>query len=314
MTDSSTPSSWDRNTTSEEVCATFTSEIESRVILVTGPTVTGIGYAACEAIINHHPRLLILAGRSKANLGRVNRDRLLQVDLSDIDSVKKAGAEVLQWNEPIDVLMNNAAVMDNPYTLTKEGHEIQFATNYLAPFVFTMTILPLVLKSTAKTVVNVSSAGHENGQMRWDDPAFKGEKGYNKKEAYGQSKTALSLFTRELAKRYGGEGLRAFSLNPGGISTPLQQHWSLEEKQEIGEKYGAYHSDGTVNTDCAVWKTPSQGASTQCRAAFDKSLQPNGAYMNDCQVAEEACKDHAKDPAISERLWGWTNELLGEHY
>jgi len=73
--------------------------------------------------------------------------------------------------------------MDTPYTLTKQGHELQFATNYLAPYIFTLTILPLILKSITRSIVNVSSSGHGNGMVRWDDPAFKGEGGYDKKQA-----------------------------------------------------------------------------------------------------------------------------------
>lgn len=72
--------------------------------------------------------------------------------------------------------------MDNPYTLSTDGHEIQFAINYLGHFLFTMLILPNILKSGSKRIVNVSSGGHHNGDIRWDDPDFK--KGdYNKKAA-----------------------------------------------------------------------------------------------------------------------------------
>lgn len=78
--------------------------------------------------------------------------------------------------------MPNATLqMDNPYTITYEGHEIQFVTNYLGPWLFTQLVLPRVLESESKRVVLVASSGHVNGKIRWDDPAFK--TGYNKKEA-----------------------------------------------------------------------------------------------------------------------------------
>ena len=120
--------------------------------------------------------------------------KLLRLDLSNLKQVKEAAQEVLSWNTPIDVLINNAAVvshqpvilvltrqMDTPYTVTSEGHELQFVTNYLGPWLFTQSLLPLDLKSTGKRVVMVASSGHANGSIRWDDPAFK--EGYHRKQA-----------------------------------------------------------------------------------------------------------------------------------
>ena len=71
--------------------------------------------------------------------------------------------------------------MDTPYTITKEGFELQLATNYLGPWLFTQMILPLILKSDSRRVVMVSSMGHVNGPIRWDDPNFKQD--YDKKKA-----------------------------------------------------------------------------------------------------------------------------------
>ncbi|ORY31411.1 short-chain dehydrogenase [Naematelia encephala] len=308
---------WGRRTTSEQVCAYFSSSIRGRNIIVTGPTITGVGYATANAIAEQGPAVLVLAGRSLSKLEEAQRNilgntrdakiRLLQVDLSDMTSVRKAAAEVNGWNMPIDVLINNAAVMDTPYTLTSEGHELQFATNYLGHWLFTNTLLPRILQGRNKRIVNVSSSGHVSSDIRYDDPNFK--------KAYGQSKTACCLMATSLARKHGSEGLGAFSLDPGGISTPLQQHWSLEEKQEIGRKYGAYKDDGTVDTSSDIWKTPSQGGAGTCRAAFDPDIiTQNGAYLVDAQVANDKRKEYAGNEDNAEKLWKFTNELLGEEF
>ena len=132
--------------------------------------------------------------------------RLLQIDLSDMTSVRRAADEVNRYQDNIDIMVNNAAIvslpaftarlgisygvlkcvhgpfqMDCPYHVTPEGHELQFASNYLGPWLFTNLILPKILHSTNKTIVMVSSAGHANGDIRWDDPAFR--QGYHKKAA-----------------------------------------------------------------------------------------------------------------------------------
>lgn len=316
-------SAWGHDTTALEVCQAYSSQIKDKVILVTGPTVTGVGYGTAEAIARLSPKMLILAGRSQTKLEESQasilkevpdaRIKLLRLDLSELSHTRQAAKELLSWNMPIDVLIHNAGVMDNPYTITSEGHEIQFVTNYLGPWLFTQLVLPRVLESESKRVVLVASSGHVNGKIRWDDPAFK--TGYNKKEAYGQSKTGDMLFAIHLTKLYGDQCLTAFSLDPGGISTPLQQHWSLEDKQDIARKFGAFNMDGTVNNDCGIWKDIHQGASTTCRAAFDPELgSANGSYLVDCQVANDKAAAHAKDPDSAERLWAWTNDLLSENF
>lgn len=131
----------------------------------------------------------------------------MQVDLSSMASVRQAVKKVVDERRPVDVLINNAAVvrvaldpgaaeaplgssrlhsltaqMDTPYTVTDEGNELQLASNYLGHYLFTMSILNLIMAGKNKRIVNVSSSGHENGRIRFDDPMFDKEP-YNKKEA-----------------------------------------------------------------------------------------------------------------------------------
>ncbi|ORX35934.1 hypothetical protein BD324DRAFT_629581 [Kockovaella imperatae] len=317
------PSSFGAKTLAVDVCRRYPGSIKDRVILITGPTVTSIGYGTAEAVAQLDPKLLILAGRDMTKLEQARHKlqskvkdapvKLLKLCLTDSAQIKEAVEELRSWQTPIDVVINNAAVMDTPYELTPEGHELQFATNYLGPWLFTQSIIPLVLESKGKRVVMVSSVGHHNGDIRWDDPAY--TKGYDRKHAYGQGKTADILYAKELAKRFRGQGLTAFSLDPGGISTPLQKHWSLEEKQEVGRKYGAFHQDGTVNHEADVWKTIDQGASTTCRAAFDPDIaSESGSFLVDCQIRNDKRASYAGDDAAAERLWKWTNELMGESF
>ncbi|MDQ0380525.1 NAD(P)-dependent dehydrogenase (short-subunit alcohol dehydrogenase family) [Amycolatopsis thermophila] len=170
-------------------------------------------------------------------------------------------------------------------------------------------------------VVAVSSRGHHFSGIRWDDLAF--ERGYDKWAAYGQSKTANALFALHLDKLGEPSGVRAFSVHPGSILTPLQRHVPLEEKI----------ANGWVDENgepVADWfKTPEQGAATQVWAATCPQLAGmGGVYCEDCDIAEPApdedlawpgnrppvrlgVRDWAADPAQAERLWALSADLTG---
>lgn len=115
----------------------------------------------------------------------------------------------------------------------------------------------------------------------------------------GQSKTANILFSRELAKRY-GDRLLAFSLHPGGITTNLARDVTgkaLESLMQARKR--------------APRKQISNGTSTHIVAGFDPAIEAhNGAYLVDCNLAEDQCKEHAKDMVAAERLWKLSEELL----
>lgn len=129
------------------------------------------------------PRLLILAGRSRAKLEQTEaslkqnspqaRVRLLELDLTSLASVRQAADVVNRYSEPIDVLINNAGIMATPFSKTADGLESQFGTNHVGHFLFTNLVMPKILAAgEGARIVNVSSAGHLLGPVRYDDPNF----------------------------------------------------------------------------------------------------------------------------------------------
>jgi NAD(P)-dependent dehydrogenase (short-subunit alcohol dehydrogenase family) len=172
-------------------------------------------------------------------------------------------------------------------------------------------ILPRVLVSSSPRIVNVSSAGHGLTPFRFDDPQFKNGETYAKWIAYGQSKTANVLFSRELAKRYKDKGLVAFSLHPGVIMTNLARDVKVEEFQEpIYDAFG-----NVMDLSQTKWKTLPQGASTHIVAAFDPTIKnQSGSYLDDCQVANDHALPHAKSDEDAEKLWALSEELVGQKF
>lgn len=157
----------------------------------------------------------------------------------------------------------------------------------------------------------VSSAGHHQSAIRWDDVQF--TQGYDKWLAYGQSKTANALLAVHLDRLGQNQGVRAFSLHPGKIFTPLQRHLTQDEMIAAG------WLDANGNPADPTFKTTAQGAATQVWAATSPQLRGmGGVYCEDCEIAEvdegeppsfAGVRAYAAAPEQAERLWALSAQL-----
>jgi NAD(P)-dependent dehydrogenase (short-subunit alcohol dehydrogenase family) len=172
-------------------------------------------------------------------LERIRRDSppivpvVWKLDLADLDSVTAFAARVLDQFNDLNLLINNAGVMATPYGRTREGFELQFGVNHLAHFALTSLLWPLISPTAGARVVNVSSLAHLVGRIRFHDIHW--EKGYRKWGAYGMSKLANLLFTRELASRIilSGSEVIATSAHPGYAATNLYANGAGTAAQKI---------------------------------------------------------------------------------
>src|SRR5262249_12232665 len=147
------------------------------------------------------------------------------LDLSVRDSVS---AFVNRWVGPLHILVNNAGVMASPLMRTREGWEMQFATNHLGHFALTLGLKPALRDAGGARVVSVSSSAHLLAGIDFDDIHFE-RRAYEPWTAYGQSKAANVLFAVEANKRWSDYGITVNALMPGGIRTALQRHVTEEE-------------------------------------------------------------------------------------
>lgn len=144
-----------------------------------------------------------------------------------------------------------------------------------------------------------------SGDVLMDDYNFE-KTPYNKWASYAQSKTANILFAYHLNKLYASRGVEAFSVHPGGISTPLQRHLEEEEMRNFGWK------DAQGNL-AAAFKTVPQGAATQVWAATAPELTgKGGSFLEDVSVSKPKT-EQANDPAAAERLWAISDDLIKGH-
>lgn len=234
-----------------------------------------------------------------------------ELDLADPASIDGFASDILELGRPIEILINNAGVMACPLTRDDRGYELQFATNHLGHYQLT-TRLWVALAARGARVVSLSSTGHHIAPVDLDDPHFE-RRAYDKWVAYGQSKTANSLFAVGLDARGKDHGVRAFAVHPGGIMTPLQRHLPREEMIA----FGWIDADGNVN---AQFKTPEQGAATSIWAATSVDLRDlGGVYCEDCDVAQvwtggvryRGVKPWAIDPDAAAALWEASEAMTG---
>ncbi|PMD31639.1 putative short-chain dehydrogenase [Hyaloscypha variabilis F] len=358
MTSTSHPV-FNENTESLDVAEAFAARIHEKTILITGVNLGGIGFATAKAFASQSPSHLIIAGRNpsrlqesidalKAHFPSVDY-RALKLDLSSQKAVREAAAEVLSWNDvpTIDIIMNNAAVMNIPeLTLTEDGLETQFATNHIGHFLFTCLVMPKLVKaaqSSAKgdtRIINVTSLSPTMASMRWSDINYEKinktlpveeqpdyathkrwgaidpeNKSYLPLEGYNQGKVANVLFGIGINKRlYDKFGILSLAVHPGIIRTELSRYASSETREAIEE----FFKKGLIQA-----KTLGAGAATSLVAATDPALglpvvtkdgkENYGAYLIDCQISDNA-RASSVSSSEAEKLWALSETLVKERF
>jgi len=260
-------------------------------------------------------------------IGGIGGIEVDQLDLIDPASVESFAERYRDSGRPLHILINNAGVMGGDLVRDPRGYEQQFATNHLGHFQLTHGLLPALRKAGGARVVEVSSWGHHLSDIRWDDPHF--EQDYDGMVAYGQSKTANVLFAVELDRQWADDGIRGYSLHPGGIvSTNLGPSFSIEDWRAMGLVDDA---DQPIIDPANDMKTPEQGASTTVFAATSPLLADiGGVYLADNDIAPlevgatpvvvdlgsgplhttPGVTPYAVDPESAQRLWALSEKLL----
>lgn len=310
-------------TTAREVVESI--DLTGVTAIVTGGS-SGIGIETARALALAGANVVIVARRAEQaiavvasisqELEQIGRGTI-RFRLMDLASFASIYRFVKEWKgQPLHLLINNAAVMACPLQRTVDGLEMQLGTNHMGHFLLSSLLLDVLeegalQRGKVSRVVSLSSIGHRIGGLQWDDMNYE-RRPYDKWEAYGQAKTANSLFAVGFYERYRGKGLCANAVMPGAIMTPLQRHMSHDELRELGW----IDEKGAVSQS---FKTAEQGAATSVWAAVAPEFeQVGGFYLEDCGQAlawEEASpwkgvQPHAIDKASAARLWELSLGLL----
>lgn len=199
--------------------------MRGKVVVITGGT-SGIGQVAAEQLAGMGARIVLVARseeRAAASLARLRQagpgvDHAARyADLSSIAATRRLAADIAAAEPRIDILVNNAGALFNNRQLSPDGLEMTFAVNHMAYFVLTEGLRERLAASGAGRIVSTASAAHMGAKLDFDDLQM--AKGYSGFGAYGRSKLANILFTRELARRLAGSPVTANCLHPGFVAT-----------------------------------------------------------------------------------------------
>ena len=270
--------------------------VDQQTILVTGAT-DGLGRALARELALRGATVL-LHGRSKPRLEETRReidqaagsDRLRTYlgDLASLEQVRQLGSEVAGAEERLDALVNNAGIGGaGPRELSADGLELRFAVNYLAPFLLTHLLLPLLGRSAPARIVNVASVGQ--APIDFGDVML--ERGYDPMRSYGQSKLAQIMFTFELAERLRAAGESEVTVN-------ALHPASLMNTKMVLESFGYTMS------------TVQDGVEATLRLAISPELEGVSGHYYD-RLREARADPQAYDPEARRRLWRLSEQLVG---
>ncbi len=277
--------------------------MRGKTVVLTGAT-SGIGLIAAEELAKKGARMVIVA-RDKAR-GEQTLAMLRQAgpgvdhsvhyaDLSRIKEMKRVAADIAAAEAKIDVLINNAGALFNSRQLTEDGLELTFALNHVSYFVMANGLRDSLVAAAPARLINTASDAHKGNKLDFDD--LQSAKGFSGFKVYGRSKLCNILFTRELARRWSGNGVTVNTLHPGFVST------------RFGNESGGYFSY-LVRFAKLFAISPEKGAETIVYLASSPAVaSTSGQYFYKCRPATPTRE--AQDDDSAGRLWQETAKLSG---
>ncbi|XP_030306373.1 retinol dehydrogenase 13 [Calypte anna] len=280
-------------------------DLTGKTVIVTGAN-SGIGKCVALELARRNARTILACRSRERGQAAVEEIRaatgnpavvLRLLDTSSLASVRAFTRDLLREEKRLDLLVNNAAVTGLPFTITPEGLEETFTTNYLGPFLLTNLLLDLLKSSAPSRIVNVSSFRHSAGTA---DPRYlTGQRRLSGRDsAYSSTKLMNLLFTAELAQRLQGTGVTANALSPGVVSTGIMRHYGCAMRALFG----------LVRP---FIKSAEQGsASTLYCAIAEETAGITGKYFgSDCGLVLPS--PAARDAGLARKLWEESERLTG---
>ncbi|WP_342023813.1 SDR family NAD(P)-dependent oxidoreductase [Arthrobacter citreus] len=279
-----------------------------RVAIVTGAN-TGLGLETARMLAARGATVVLAVrdvGKGKQAAAGIAGDTAVQeLDLTSLESIRSAAADLRAAYPRIDLLINNAGVMYTPKSTTADGFELQFGTNHLGHFALTGLLLDHLLSVPGSRIVTVSSVGHRiRAAIHFDDLQW--ERSYSRVGAYGQAKLANLLFTYELQRR----------LAPLGTTIAVAAHPGVSNTELMRNAPAALRVPITRLAPLLIQK-PEMGALPMLRAATDPAVA-GGQYYGPGNRGEVrgypklvASSAASHDQAVQRRLWAVSEELTG---
>ena len=278
-----------------------------KIVIVTGSS-SGIGFEAARQLANKNATVIIAVRNLKKGKNAFdkimaqnkNADvRIMEIDLSDLNSVKNFAAEFKNEFNQLHLLINNAGVMIPPYSKTADGFELQFGTNHLGHFALTGHLIEIIKNTPGSRIVNVSSAAHKYGNINFEDLNWDKRK-YKAWRAYGDSKIANLYFTYFLAEKLRDTDVVVTAAHPGWTATDLQRHSGLFEF--LNGFFAMKQEQGAL---------PTLIAATEKTAKSGDYFGPDGWQEWKGYPVKVESNKLSHDKNIAAKLWDVSQELTG---
>jgi NAD(P)-dependent dehydrogenase (short-subunit alcohol dehydrogenase family) len=277
-----------------------------KIALVTGAT-EGIGKATAKGLLEKG-FTVIIHGRNAQKLADTAQElkkltgseavETLQADLSSLREVKAMADLVRSKYECLNVLINNAGTMMSERSLSKDGHEMMLATNYLAVVVLTEQLLPLLRSTPHARIINLSSVSYKTAKPDFND--LQCVKNYDMMRQYGNTKLFDLYYTLDLAERLKNTGITVNAVHPGGVRTHLARDFSGVLKYAFAVMMPLFF----ISTE--------KGASTSVYLASDGALKDiTGKYF--VKNKPETLKPIGHDAENRKQLWEKTWQLVSSY-
>ncbi|CAG9764488.1 unnamed protein product [Ceutorhynchus assimilis] len=277
--------------------------MDGKLVIITGSS-SGIGFETAKDLASRGAHIIMAvrnAEKGKRALEKIKENykksqvTVKLLDISEMDSIRNFVDQIEVEYEKIDVLINNAAVIHQPYTKTIDGNELTIATNYLGPFFLTHLLLPMLNKSEHGRIINVSAMAHFNGKLKVEALNMNKDN-YNEADAYSQSKLALTIFTKYLATLLNkNTTITCNAVSPGLVR-------GTAHLQNLPLLKSAWTRFSTWPWVWLCLKTPKQGCQTILHVALNSNLKKtSGFYFSDCDFKEPA--ELLKDIHVAKALY-----------
>ena len=277
--------------------------MEGKICMITGAN-SGIGKETAKELARMGAQVVMVCrNKEKGESARSeimnetgnNKIDLLLCDLSYSDQIRNLATKFKTKYRKLHVLINNAGVMLSNRMMTKEGIEMNFAVNYLAPFLLTCSLLNVLKESAPSRIINISSAAHRMAMLDFEDLQSENIK-YKLFKVYGRSKLALMLFTYELSRRLEGTGVTVNAIHPGLVNTNLGRDQS---------KFSQWFAK-------LFFMSPLKGAETSIYLASSPDVEGiTGKYWIKKEQRDSSENSYNEEDA--KKLWNITAKITGEN-
>ncbi|MBK5443704.1 MULTISPECIES: oxidoreductase [unclassified Peribacillus] len=292
-------------------------DVTGKTIVITGAN-SGIGFETAFVLASKGAEIILAVRNASKGEKAVERItsvypkadvRVMQLDLSDLSSIRHFADSYLENYDSLSVLINNAGVMIPPYSKTKDGFELQLGSNHLGHFALTGLLLPCILSTPKSRVVTLSSLAAINGFIDFDN--LNGETNYKPMKYYGQSKLANLLFARELQNKFNQHQADSISVacHPGLAHTNLMSRGSGRPVNKF-----VHFLSKTITQPASMGALPTLYAATEPALTGGEYIGPDGKKGRKGFPKKDDIIDTLYNKETSKKLWDISETMTGVKY